>query len=169
MSFVSGAAKNDPAPNAFASQYISIVLIIFTCIIWAYFSKAVGALNKSHTPVLHKAQELVQAQSAPRENPDISSMDLPDLFQGETINQDAFDALVIFLSSHDIDATFEIYAPKSAEERAFARNRELSERLYESELPKSASRIFIVDSSGNEGVRVSFKKALPEPSVGRSQ
>ena len=172
MSLLSVASKNDPAPNAFASQYISIILIIFTCIIWAYFSKATAFLaqkgpaavaldvHQKSAPEASRPEqsENLQDKKAETGEPDthtVSSMSLPDLFRGTSVNDDSYEALNTFLSSHDINAEIEILTPPASEGQALARSRELSRRIAAGNLPKNAAKVFVRES-GEEGVYVKF-------------
>ncbi len=151
--------SKEVVPNTFASQYISIILIIFTCIVWAFFSdqgKSASAKKDAVKPV-----EELRLVEVPLSS-EISTVSLETLFTVEgDLNTEAAEIYAVFLSNHDINAEFEVLVPVSSFEKSFRMTRTLDAFFQSKSLPAGAVKIFVLPSQDRPGVRVRLNKGGP--------
>ena len=152
MSALSAGNDRDFVPNAFASQYISIILIIFTCIVWAFFSDT-SRFSKAKAP----AAAPIAAPEAPalRTSP-LASLSIGEVFDaaGE-VNSDVASALVTLLQSHDVNAEIEIGSSGAALDERFAQAHALERFYAASGLPAGAIKVFVREG---EGIALQLKR-----------
>ena len=152
MSTLAGSGGDrDFVPNSFASQYISIILIIFTCIVWAFFSDSSRFSKLSR----HAASPESPVVAAPIEGlPEVPALvsaplvalPLEDLFDREgKVNVDMIDVIVTLLQNHNVNAELEL---GGLSEGDFAEARELESAFAKSQLPAGAVKILVKEGQG---------------------
>lgn len=143
-------------PNTFASQYISIILIIFTCVVSAFFS----GKGPSASPHAEAPSEALKPRHVVIQ-PEISRISLETLFNGAgtEVNEEAAAPLVMILQNHDLDAEFEIAVEESSHDRAFMMAQTLTGYFRANQIPAGAVKVFVVPGQGRNGVNMLLRKS----------
>ena len=143
-----------PAARAFQLQYISLIMIILTFII--------GGFTRRHLPSISPASpatpdRVVETQP----NWLHSTLQLNDLFIDDTttLNLMRADAILEFLSNHDIDCIIEITSPPDLN-IVIQRAAELDDYFIRQGLPIGVARVYAVrDYAGNPGYQARIRWA----------
>jgi len=151
------AGGKEVVPNTFASQYISIILIIFTCIVWAFFSdqtRFVRPEKQESAPSQKPVQQRKVSLSS-----EISTVSLETLFtSGGVLNAEEAEPFALFLSNHDVNAEFEVMVPVNSAENSFSMGRDLEAFFRSKAIPAGAAKVFILTGQDKAGVRIRLTK-----------
>jgi len=127
-----------PAARAFQLQYISLIMIILTFIIGGFTRRHLPSISSASTTAPDRVVEV-------QPNWLHSTLQLNDLFIADTttLNLMRADAIVEFLSNHDIDCTVEIASPTDLRV-AIQRAAELDDYFIRQGLPIGSARVYAV-------------------------
>lgn len=157
---------DDFVPNSFITQYISIILIIITCIIYAFFTRT-AALTPAGKGIVaeQKASGGPDGPEAPvaphvQLGRELATLSVSELFLPDsnlTVDNEAGEAYVQILSNHDVNADFEIHLSDGQFDRGFRMTRSLEDYFRERGVPQSAVKVFMLPMMSADAVIVRLR------------
>lgn len=168
MFLLTGTEQTGNSQHAFASQYISIILIIFTCIIWVFFtdSSFLKPALSAQKQAITESQTKISVPTIPKDTVQLpreetlSVMEFKDLFSESdlTVNENVADAILAVIRSHDVDAVIELKAPNASFNKVLQMNEGLMKYFAAKEAPLHAIKCFMTPGNDTVQARVSFVK-----------